>query len=160
MDASSILSAMESLRTATDIVKTFAKLNSLAEMQSKTIELQSAILAAQGSALAAQSEQAAMLQQVRELEEKITKMKAWEETKKRYKLTQVEYVSTPIYALKVECKDSEPPHWICQQCYEDGRKSVLALNENLGMHGTTITCPHCQSKIITRYAGLQPTYAP
>ena len=51
-----------------------------------------------------------------------------------------------VYALKEQCKASEPPHWICTKCYEDGRKSIL--NPVAGARGFfKITCPICKSEI-------------
>ena len=79
-------SAVLSLKTASDIAKGFLHLTSLADVQGKVIELQDVILAAQTSALAAQSEQFTMVERVRDLEKEITRIKAWEEEKKRYQM--------------------------------------------------------------------------
>jgi DNA-directed RNA polymerase subunit RPC12/RpoP len=159
VDAHSIEAAITSLNNAGALLKSFFHLKSISEVQGKVIELQSVILAAQSSALTAQSEQAALLNEKRKLEEDIARIKSWEETKKRYRLIEVEDIATPLYALKEECKESEASHWICSQCYEDGRKSILAINENIGSHGTSITCSHCGMKIMTRWAGFKPRYA-
>jgi len=41
-------------------------------------------------------------------------------------------------------KETEPPHWICPHCYEDGRKSIVHDAEK---HDTRrrhiIKCPRC-----------------
>src|SRR5436309_8136487 len=74
------------LKVAADLAKGFLHLKSLAEVQGKVIELNEAILSAQMNALAAQAEQFTMIQRVRELEQEIAQIKAWEEEKQRYEL--------------------------------------------------------------------------
>ncbi len=138
------------LKTAGEIAKGLLHLHSLTEVQTKVIDLQSAILAAQSSALAAQSEQSSMVQRIRDLEEEITRMKAWEETKQRYQLISP-WNGCHVYALKESSKGPEPPHWICAQCYEDGRKSIL---QNAQRHERrifhTIKCFRCNLEIDIR----------
>jgi primase-polymerase (primpol)-like protein len=124
VDMMAIQGAITGLKTATDIAKGLLHLQSLAEVQTKVIDLQSAILAAQSSALTAQSDQFAMIQRVRDLEEEIARVKAWEEEKQRYQLI-TPWPGCHVYALKESSKGTEPPHWICTQCYENGMKSLL-----------------------------------
>jgi hypothetical protein len=146
-DMTLIQGAISSLKTATDIAKGLLHLQSLAEVQGKVIELQSAILAAQSSALAAQSEQSAVIQRVRDLEEEIARVKAWEETKQRYQLI-APWTGFYVYALKKSCKESEPPHWICARCYEDGMKSLLQDIDKFDRRLVHVTlCPRCKFEI-------------
>lgn len=111
VDLMAIRSAISSLQTAGQIAKGLLQLQSLADVQRKVIDLQEAILSAQSSALAANSDQFAMIQRVRELEEEITRIKAWEEQKKCYKLVYPwEDSMATVYALKESCKATEAPH--------------------------------------------------
>ena len=138
-----IQTAVLSLKTASDIAKGFLHLKSLAEVQGKVIDLQEAILSAQSSALAAQSEQFAMIQRVRDLEEEIARVKAWEEEKQRYQLI-TPWDGCHVYALKDSCKGTEPPHWICAHCYQDGRKALLHNSQKHERRRfDLIKCPHC-----------------
>ena len=142
-DMTLIQGAITGLKIASDIAKGFIKLKSMAEVQALTIELQSAILAAQSSAFAAHSEQSAMIQRVRDLEEEIAHIKAWEEEKQRYQLI-TPWDGCHVYALKESCKGTEPPHWICANCYQGGRKSPLhnsQKRDNRIFH--IIKCPNC-----------------
>lgn len=131
------------LKMAGDIAKGFLKLNSMAEVQGLTIELQSTILAAQTSALAAQAEQSSMIQRVRDLEQEIAQIKAWKEEKQRYQLIEPWY-GCFVYALKESSKGTEPPHYICEHCYQEGRKSIL---HNHTLYKPTylqvLKCSHC-----------------
>jgi len=142
-DMTLIQGAVMSLKAAGDIAKGLLHLQSLAEVQTKVIELQSAILAAQSGALAAQSQQSTMIQRVRDLEEEIAHVKAWEEQKQRYQLIEP-WNGCFVYALKELCKGTEIPHWICEHCYQDGRKSIIQNGEKWDSHTIQlIKCSHC-----------------
>ncbi len=135
------------LKTAGDVAKGILDMKSLADVQGKVIELQSTILTAQSSALTAQSEQSSMVQRIRDLEEDIARIKAWEETKQRYQLISP-WNGCHVYALKESSKGAEPPHWICAQCYEDGRKSILHdATRREGRIHRTVKCSHCHLEI-------------
>jgi len=147
--------AVLSLKTASDIAKGFLNLHSMAEVQGKVIDLQEAILSAQSSALAAQSEQSTMVQRVRDLEEEIARIKAWEEEKKRYQLVNP-WPGNPavMYALKESCKGTEPPHWICTKCYDDRRRTILQPRDTT--RGVTLVCPTCKSETHSGSHGIGP----
>lgn len=133
------------LQGAASLTKGFLELKTMAEVQGKVIELQAAIMSAQGSALAAQSDQAAMIQRIRDLEEEVARIKAWEEAKQRYELTSpIEGVF--VYALKRESSTTEQPHWICTKCYEDSRKSILQIVP-APQRRAAIKCFHCDSVV-------------
>lgn len=132
------LSIIGGLKTAADIVIGISKLTTMIEVKAKAIELQEVILSVQGDALAAQSEQFSLLDQIRDLEKQLADIKAWETEKLKYQLTEI---TTGIYAyvMKEETHLTEPPHKICCNCYQHGKKSILqrvvkGLNELL----------HCQ----------------
>ena len=129
VDVMSIQGAILGLKTAADIAKGFLQLQSLAEVQGKVIDLQSAILAAQSSALAAQSEQSSMIQLVRELEKEVAGIEAWEGEKQRYQLI-APWPGFFVYALKETSKGTEPPHWICEHCYQEGENLFSIILRN------------------------------
>ena len=83
MDIALIQSTISGLKVASEIAQGFLKLKSLSDVQGKVIELQSVILAAQSSAFAANAHQTAMVEEIRNLKEEITRVKAWEEEKQR-----------------------------------------------------------------------------
>jgi hypothetical protein len=144
-DLALIQSAISGLKTAGDIAKSFLELKSIADIQGKVIELQSAILAAQSSALAAQSDQASMAQRIRDLEEEVARVKEWAKQKQRYALHKFPSGAF-AYALKPESADTEPVHYICAQCLNKGKKTILqeAPAEDLG---TAMTCHECKVTI-------------
>jgi hypothetical protein len=100
-----------------------------------------------------------MVEEIRTLKEELTRVKAWETQKKRYKLVTPWKPGSVAYALKESMKESEPPHLICTKCYEDGRKSILnpiTINTYVWY-----ACPVCKSQIPTGWRGNPcPEYAP
>jgi len=150
MDMALIGGTISSLRLAGDIAKSFLQLKTMAEVQGKVIELQSVILAAQSSALEANAAQMAMVEEMRTLKEEIVRHKAWETQKQRYVLDRP-LRGTVAYALKESMSDGEPPHWICTNCYENGRKSILN-GRNTALNMYSFECPVCKSAITTRDA--------
>jgi hypothetical protein len=158
MDIALIQGTISSLKVAGDIAKSFLELKSISEVQGKVIQLQSVILSAQSSALSAQAHQSTMIEEIRSLKEEIAHIKAWEEEKERYKLISP-WKGSFVYALKSSCSRSEPPHWICTKCYEDGRNSIL--NPFRSNRNYVFTCPACKSALYWEsYILPNPEYAP
>lgn len=151
MDLSLIQGTISGLKVAGDIAKGLLELKSISDVQGKVIELQSTILSAQSSALSANADQSAMVEEIRQLKEEVARVKAWEAEKQRYKL-HAPWEGSVVYALKKSMSDSEPPHWICTSCYENGRKSIL--NQLQGKDGWYIvTCPVCKSQVQSPWRG-------
>ena len=148
MDMTMIQGAIASLKTASDIVIGMSKLNTLAQVQAKSIELGQIIVAAQSATFSAHAAQSAMVEEVRTLKEEVVRVKAWESQKQRYKLSSPSTGSL-VYALKESISNGEPPHWICTKCYEDGRKSILNPKEE--GHSCLYVCPVCKSQIPSAY---------
>lgn len=143
VDIPSITAAIVGLKNAAEIARAMKDLHNQTDIQTRVIDLQSAILAAQSDALSAQSEQSLMIQKIRDLQEEVSRVKAWDETRQRYQLI-APWEGCYVYALKESSKGSEPPHWICPHCYEDGRKSILHDTDKLDRRiRWIIKCPRC-----------------
>lgn len=158
MDMSLIQGTISGLKVAGDIAKGLLELKSISDVQGNVIELQSAILSAQSSALSANADQAAMVEEIRALKEEVARVKAWEAQKQRYQLTQFRNGPGVVYALKESMSNSEPPHWICTKCYEDGKRMILhPATVNGFIH---IVCPSCKLDMPTGMRGIgAPEYA-
>ena len=135
------------LKIAANIAVGLSKIHTSAEVDAKAIELQRIILNLLGDAVSAQAQQSAMVHRIGDLEEEIRRIKAWEETKQRYELYEPT-VGTFVYVLKVQGIDTEPTHWICTNCYDDGRRSILQLNR-VGHEVNHYICPSCKSDIMS-----------
>lgn len=158
VDMGSIAAALTGLKTAGEIAKGFLQLRSDAERKAKVIELQSVILAAQSSAIAAQSDQFEMMEEVRQLREEVANARAWETEKLRYKLVSP-YAGAMVYALQRSMSNCEPPHYLCTNCFKDGKPSILQLGDDKG-GWSFFGCPVCKSQAFTGYRGSDtPKYA-
>lgn len=162
MDISLISGALSSLKTAFDIAKGISDLKSMTDVQGKVIELQQAILAAQSSAMAANAEQYTAMEELRKLREELEKMSGWQQEKQRYRLFQAEGTGgSVVYALRESQKQQdEPPHYLCANCYEQGRKSILH-NTIPSTGWTHWHCPVCKAQFPSGYRGSVPAqFAP
>ncbi len=147
--------AMAGLKAAADIAIGLSKLNTMTDVNAKAIELQQVILNVQSTALAAQSEQATLVHRIRELEEEVVRVKAWETQKQRYALVRpFDDDGSVVYALKESMSDGEPPHYICTNCHEDGRRSVL--QGRFKERRSILVCPTCKGEIHYPYPGTAP----
>jgi len=116
------------------------------DAKAQVAALYDVILSAQTSALEANLKQSAMIERIRELEEEVARIKAWGDTARRYELVSP-WTGAFVYALKKSSGSTEPPHWLCQKCYEDGRKSILQRSE-AGPTKWTYDCAQCKTKLL------------
>jgi hypothetical protein len=121
VDITAIAAAAGSLKTAYDLSKAALELRDAAAIQGKVLEMQAQISAALASAIAAQTDQMAMLKQVEVLDAEIARLKAWENEKPKYELIGLE-TGAVVYMLKSDARGAEPPHWLCPQCFMNGKK--------------------------------------
>ena len=47
-------------------------------------------------------------------------------------------------------KPAEPPHWLCQQCFQQQRKSVLQLAGHAAGHHSRWLCGACEQALLVR----------
>jgi len=96
--------------------------------------------------MAANAEQMAMLENIRVLKSQLDSMKGWHNESTRYKLIAPWKNGSLVYALRDDAKKSDPAHYICTKCFEDGRKSLL--NPSDDVKGWCVyRCPHCKAEV-------------
>jgi len=137
--AAEFIAGLGAIKTAFDLAKGLKDIDNVARRNAAVIELQEKIFAAQ-------SAQASLVERVGELEKEVANLKAWEGEKERYQLTEVG-AGVFAYALKPETQSSEPPHLLCQRCYEDRRKSMLQATQRLDMRRRVHICPTCKTEL-------------
>jgi hypothetical protein len=106
LSSTEIATTIGSLKAAFEIAKSFIGVRDATIIQSKVFELQREILSAQQSALSSQQAQFSLLEQIRDLEEEITRLKAWHREKQKYELKDVGQGAF-VYARKENAKPSE-----------------------------------------------------
>lgn len=122
------------------------------EVKGKVSDLYGVILAGQQSAMEENIKQHALVEEIRELKEQITRMEAWDAEKQRYVLAQP-WSGTIVYALKEFDAAGEPAHYICANCYIDGRKSMLNAFQDATRNGFTSLRCRCNAQVPTPYRG-------
>ena len=138
---------LSSLNAAKDIAQAMIGLRDSKAIESKLLEFQAELLKANGSALAAQQQQFALLETVRELKEEVARLKDWETEKERYDLQEIPSFHKPFaYALKPEMQGSEPPHYVCANCFYDGKVKILQPHAKGG--AKFLICHECRAELL------------
>ena len=145
-DISSIATIFTSLKAAKDIAEAMVDLRDAAAFQTKLLEFQSKLIDANSAAFAAQDERSALLQHVSALEKEVANFKAWGARQQRYELKNLGY-SAFAYMLKKEERGGEPPHWVCANCFEEKRVSILQFTHVRRGEGKVWICPACKSTV-------------
>jgi hypothetical protein len=145
MPAAEIAAAITGIRSALDITKAMVGLRDAEAFRNKSIELQSVVLDTFEKAIAAREAQAEQVDRIRALEAEVTSLKSWDAEKQNYELKK-SGDSSVAYMLKPNKRGSEPPHWLCPNCFSKGQKSFLnpASTLNVG-RGFSFKCGTCST---------------
>jgi hypothetical protein len=150
MPAAEIGLAVTSLRSAIDIVKAMVGLRDAESFRARSIELQGIIAEALGQVVEAREAQATQLERIHALETEVAQLKAWGAEKQNYELKKL-WTGAMAYMLKPETRGAEPPHWLCPNCYTEGKKSFLqpqmSTDSVLSPGLKTYACSRCPTKI-------------
>lgn len=144
--------ALASLKTAGEIVKAIYDAKLSDDTKSKVASLQQLIFDARQSAFDAQEELASVKSKAAELVSEMVKFETWDEESKRYKLFKSEALQSVVYALKEVNANAEPPHYLCTNCYQKRRKSILNLHKAVD-GWMAFLCPECSSRVMTGARG-------
>jgi hypothetical protein len=145
-----------SLKAMKDIVQTLNSVRNEVAVNSVKIELQAHILDVQQALLAAQEAGAATARRIAELEQEIVGFKDWRGEAERYQLQDVGRGAT-VYALKLGMENGEPPHWLCANCFNQRRKSLLQFKGQDKRPGggnaetSNYACDACRSSFKVHY---------
>lgn len=150
-----ISAGLGGLKAAKDILQAMHGMQTAAQINEVKLTLQGLLLDAQQGLFAAQEAQSAAAQRIAALEQEIVQLKDWEAQKKRYELKDAGQGSL-AYALKEGVEPSEPPHWICPHCYEEGKRSPLKHEHLTVGRAETLTCHPCGYEIVTKGRRLEP----
>lgn len=144
----SLVNLATGLITASDTAKRNAQL----------IEFQSALIGFQSLIASVQQENATLASQKRDAEDELKQMKDWEGEKKRYQMVEP-YSGVTAFAVKKNMNNGEPPHYLCANCFQSGKKSFLTKSGNKD-GWIAIVCSACKFTSQTRTRGLSgPQYA-
>lgn len=161
MDLTVIGGAITGLKTATDIAKGLIGINTAVEVNAKAIELQRALISALADAVRAQETQSALTEEIRNLKRQLAHNEEFAADMKRYKLN-VPWPGSTVYALDAEMSNGEPAHYLCPNCYQAKKKSILQT-VRVENNFLAFACPSCRTSVTTKnkssvnaqYAGAQ-----
>jgi len=135
-----VFAGLGALKTAFDLAKGLKDIDDTARRNAAVIELQEKILTAQ-------VEQAALLDQIRKLEKEVAGFETWEREKQRYELKNLGWGAF-AYMLKKAERGTEPPRWICANCYEHDHIATVQYGIFKSGEGYTWYCPSCKNTLM------------
>lgn len=113
----------------------------------KLRELDTVILSLTSQLLSIQKDQSALLRIKDDIEKELLDLKEWNVEKSRYELKKLE-TGVFVYSPKQNIASSVPDHWLCANCYNDNKKSILQPM-NVRMVDACHFCPTCKTKYET-----------
>lgn len=150
-----IKAGFASLKTAFDVAKGLNAANTQVQINEAKITLQSLILDAQASLTVANEAQSTSAARIRELEEEIAHLKAWEAESERYELKSI-YTGAVAYVLKESAQGSEAPHWLCANCFSKKQKGFLQAQAPM-MRNMIFKCSSCGG-MVSVHSQISPTH--
>lgn len=160
VDTSAIAEGVTALKGLYEMASGLMKATSDLEQKTQVSELLHRILEAQNAAISAKEQQHDMLARIKELEDRISTLQDWEREKERYTLARFgrEGGGYFAYVLRKSHADGNPPHALCPQCFENGKKSFLQYNGKLHLVKYGYTCNSCGLELLTQHDD-PPEYA-
>lgn len=159
VEVSVIQGALTSLKAAGEIIRVLYDSKLSSDTQDKVLALKLLVFEAREMAFGAQENFSELQSKILELEEKIAKHDQWTAESRRYQLFQPQVLQSLVYGVIESLADGEPPHYLCTNCHQQRRKSIL--NGALDARGWSImVCPACKSEIRSGYRGpVEPVFA-
>ena len=156
MPVAEIAAAITSSQAALNIAKAMVGLRDAEMMRSRSIELQGLILESLSKSIEAREAQSAQLDTIRALETEVARLKDWGAEKQQYEMVAIGRGGT-AFMLKPESRGSKPPHWLCPNCFENGKKSFFQPKLTTGSFGAPYECVACKAGIVG-YVGEVPAW--
>ena len=149
-----IQGAYNGLKTAGDIAQGFIALKTEADINRAVIDIQRHVLDAQRALMEADALHSSDMRSIADFEQEIIRLKDWSAERQRYQLVDV-WHGAFAYMLKPEMRAGEPAHWLCTNCFDQGRKSFM--QNKGGVSDTQFGCDGCKASF--RVANrVRPTY--
>lgn len=133
------------LKTITELTSLVLKMNVDAAVRQKAEESNFAIINAQNLMIELQSKHQELLGEKDQLKKRLVEMENWEVESQKYTLTEFGFRAF-VYTAKTNENDPTPKHWLCSECYQNRKKSIL---QRMGhdTKGALYLCHHCKSEL-------------
>jgi predicted enzyme involved in methoxymalonyl-ACP biosynthesis len=137
-----ITTALAGIKTMTEFATLAAKSKKDSAVAEKAIELNAVIIDLQSAILSIQAQNQDLLQRNNELEQKIAEIENWNATAEQYTLTEIA-LGVFVYTNKKNDEGGEPSHWLCTNCYQDKKKSIIQRESSISSRAFYV-CPNCK----------------
>ena len=119
-----VKAAYDGLKVTTGIIQGIYALKSETEKNQAVIDIQRNVLEAQRALTEAEGIHAADLMRIKDLEQEIVGLKDWSAERERYELVGIRGGGF-AFMPKEGMEGGKPAHWLCANCFEQGRKSFM-----------------------------------
>ncbi|MBR0722062.1 hypothetical protein JQ612_07845 [Bradyrhizobium manausense] len=143
MAAGEIAAAVTGIRAALDITKAMVGLRDAEAFRAKSIELQGVVLDAFEKAIEAREAYSVQADRIRALETEVADLKTWDAEKQKYELKPIGQASM-ARILKPDARGTEHPHWLCPNCFERGKKTLLHNSNRIERGHLLVACNECK----------------
>jgi len=141
-----IAQGLNAVKALTDIAKTMLGLRDSAKLLETNVEFNQQILSVQKALLDAQAEQTDLIKTIRDREEEIARLKAWDTEKNTYDLKNIGRAYF-AYMLKHGARAGAPPHLVCAHCYKQRQISILQYAASTENRRGGLMCPACKNYV-------------
>jgi hypothetical protein len=130
------------MKAITGTTKRFADTREEFKVNEVAIQLQGIALDLQSEMQMIQSDYQNVLRAKEDLEKKLVEQEGWDKERARYRLEKVGH-GVFVYSLDMTQPNIEPAHWICANCYQEKKKSIIQRNPYPHW-----ICPRCKISVI------------
>ena len=138
------------MKAASELAKALFDSKVDAAAKDQILEMRGLIASSLDAVITAKEELQAARDAERKATDKLVSYENWLNEKARYKLTTPAGGLT-VYALQASQSNGEPPHYLCTNCYESAKKSILHGARANGF--AAWICPSCITTYPTGYRG-------
>lgn len=139
-----IAAVLAATKTITDIAKSLSDTSAKIQVEEVKVALTNAVIDLQTQLLSIQADYQGILSLNEQLRQQLVEKENWERKASNYHLESLGGAAF-VYALNSSSDTNEPPHWICPNCYEESRKSILFKSGTRREY----KCPNCEVVIST-----------
>jgi DNA-directed RNA polymerase subunit RPC12/RpoP len=118
-----------------------------AAFEGQKVEFLSKLFDATNAMIVAQEERSALLERIRNLEKQNEQLKAWVAEKEKYELVALAPHVNAL-ALKESMHKGEPPHYLCANCFDSGKK--IGLHKREYGYDDKYICNSCNQELLVK----------
>ena len=147
-----ISAALSAIENARKLTKSIIDLSRAAERQEILIDFNEQLLKVYNALSQIRSEYEELVKVKSDLERKLVDKKNWKREAARYELKEL-VPGIFVYAVKAGMEASDPAHYICANCYQKQKRSILSLP---GPGWTKYVCHECKFEAVFQSATIMP----